>query len=440
MNLKITKIVLLGTFLFPFCSAYAQSIQLEDVQQAIQLAKERNADYQVYQLNQNQADLDYKQSRKHRLPTISGSFSGQKNISLATTPLPGEIFGQPGQVVETQFGQEYNYNAGITISKQLLSQQARMQVKLSEIDRQLMASDQSLFGEYLAQSVSLYYYSLIIAIKAVEVGEEDLKSAKQIAQLSAEKYQEGIIDQISYNKAQINQQSVNQNLIANKRLVVQNETELKKLLGLGLTDSLEIVEKLTYDLPDYYKADQLLPSVIDQNASLQLSQAESQVKWNQAAKWPTLSLNSYYGKQQFRDDGRLSLDGDDWSNYSYLTLNLSIPIFSGFSTKTNIKKSKINVEIAEKNRDDTWRQSVLEDHRLISEYALSLEESYAARNTFQLQEENQKINQAKYEEGIISLDEYLSSFEDYLQSENAFLNAVSRLYSNYSQIITRTVL
>ena len=115
----------------------AQDVTISSIEEAIELALKRNFDFQNYTINQQKASLEYKQAKRHRLPTISGTFNGQRNIDLATTPLPGEIFGQPGEVVDAQFGQEYTYNAGINISKQFFDRNAHWQKKIASLNQDI---------------------------------------------------------------------------------------------------------------------------------------------------------------------------------------------------------------------------------------------------------------------------------------------------------------
>ncbi|MEM9299911.1 MAG: TolC family protein [Bacteroidota bacterium] len=424
-----------------FCTSsplFAQEVTLNNLDEAISLAYEKNSDYQNFILNQEQADLEYKKAKNHRLPTVTGSFSGQRNADLATTPLPAEIFGgEPGQTIETQFGQEYTFNAGVSVSKSLFNLQQMQQAKLAKLNAQMVGVEQEQYEEFLEQSTSMYYYTALVAKKAIAVSESDLESAARISLLSKDKYEQGLIDLIAYNNSKISENVVRQNLSSNKRLFQEYLIELKKLLGMGYQTQILLSEDLTYELPKLYQEYQLTPDLSIKNADVAINQADMQTKISRSAALPSLSLNSYYGRQQFRDDFGLALDSDSWSNYSYLTLNLSIPIFNGFENRNDIKKNKISQEIAQNEREDAELTSKLEDQLLIKNYQSGLVEASLAKDNFQLYEENQRLTYEKYEEGLVSLDTYLRVFEDYVKAENTFLNNLSKVYSLYSQIIPR---
>ncbi len=435
--MKNKALLLLITCTLSYCLK-AQDVTIGSVEEAIELALEKNLDFRNYLINQEKAGLDYKQAKSHRLPIVNGTFNGQRNIDLATTILPAEIFGgEPGQTVETQFGQNFNYNAGITIYKELFNREDVLNKKLSKLNMDLEEVSRETFEELLKEQVSLYYYSALIAKRAIVTAEKDLETAINVQELTEQKFEEGLIDAISFNYAKINYQSVKQNLIANKQLESQSRTELKKLFGMRPDESLTLSSDFDYFLPQLYSTDQLGSNLQIRSASLQLMQAETKVKISQSSLLPTLNVNTYLGRQQFRDDLGLSFSNDAWSNYSYLAMNLSIPIFNGLNNRRNIKKSKLDQEMAINEKMKVEQFALLEDQQLIEDYKLSLEDAKSSLETYQLYEENQLLTFQRFEEGLISLDSYLNVFEDYIKAENSYLNSMSKVYAYYSQIIPR---
>lgn len=413
----------------------AQEVRIDSHQEAFALALEQNLDIQNFMLNEQHTELEYKQNRNHRLPTISGTFSGQKNLELATTPLPAEIFGgQPGTTINTQFGQEYTFNAGISISKQFFDKKERLKTRISKLNVDRSKVEQALFEELLYEQVFLYYHTALIATKAIELGELDLETASQISQLTEEKYEQGLLDASAQINTAINKNRIAQGLNANKQLKAQCIIELKKLLGLNASQTLVLTKQIDYQLPEPLLDQRLEPDQSLAVSQLEADQAELQVGLNKAALLPTLTLSSYYGKQQFRDDFGLGFSSEDWSPYSYLSLNLNVPIFSGFKHKQKIKQSRISQKISLNDQQKKRQESRLNDELLISNYNLSLRDAALSLETFELYKKNLNLSEQRFEEGLISLDTHLAVFEDYVKAESAYLNSLSNLYSHYSQI------
>lgn len=177
-------------------------LKITSLRDAWGIAFDHNPDYENYQLNQQKAEIDFKASRSYRFPTVTAGFDGQKNLALATTPIPGEIFGEPeGTTINAQFGQEYNYNAGIAISKSILDRQKVLQSKLSKLNVKQAGIQLEVYRQLLKQQVSLHYYTAMIAQRAMIISQQDMEVADSIVLLSGQKFEEGVIDAITVNQA-----------------------------------------------------------------------------------------------------------------------------------------------------------------------------------------------------------------------------------------------
>ena len=413
----------------------AQEVHINSHKEAFELALEQNLDLQNLMLNEQYSELEHKQNKSYRLPTISGTFSNQRNLDLATTPLPAEIFGgEPGTTINAQFGQEYTINAGISITKQFFDKRSKLQAKAAKLNVDRSRLEQELFEELLYEQVFLYYYTALIATKAIELGEKDLQSASQITELTREKYKQGLLDASAEISTAINENKIAQGLNANKQLQQQCTVELKKLLGLKPAQKLVLTGKVDYDLPEPLLNQSLQEDKALATTQMEVDQADLQVRMNKAALLPTLSMTTYYGRQQFRDNLGLGLSSEDWTPFSYVTLNLNVPIFSGFKNKQEIRQSRISHEISLNDQRQQQQESQLNDELLISNYNLSLRDAALSKETFDLYKKNVELSSQRFEEGLISLDAHLSTFEDYIKAENAYLNSLSTLYTHYSQI------
>lgn len=412
-------------------------VEVDSLEELLKLARIQNPDVKSYELNVTKRNYDVKTSKAARLPSIAGSFSGQRNLALSTTPVPGEFFGQPGTTVNAQFGQEYAYNAGITISKSFLDRQTSLKIKMAQLTLEAAEVQQDAYFQLLNQQVSLNYYSLLIAKRAIALAEKDIEVADSIASLGEQRFQEGLVDALVVNQARINANVTKQNLNSSKQLYENSNNELKLLLGLGDDDTLKVLANIQYELPLMHGASELRPDDYIRLASLNKDQAQNQVKIQKSMFLPKVSIASYYGKQQFVENFEIDFGNSTWSNYRYLGLNLSLPILTGFSNQNKLKASRVDLELAENELTKTNLKSQMQDTQLIEEYHTSIKNTHLAMEAFQLYEQNERLTLQKYSEGMISLDRYLNAFQDYLKAEHAFLNNLLNTYSYYSQIKPR---
>ena len=412
-------------------------VEVATVEELLKLARTQNPDLKSYILNVKKSSYDVKASKAAFLPSVAGNFAGQKNFELPITPVPGEFFGQPGTPVNVQFGQEYAYNAGITFTMNLLDRQSALKVKMAKLANETAESQQDAYLLILDQQINLNYYSLLVSKRAIALAEKDMDIADSIALLSEQKYREGLVDVLAVNQARINSNVTKQNLNNSRQLYKNSNNELKMLLGLREEDSLKVVANIQYELPPMYDTNELAPDENIRLARFGEQQALNQVNIQKSMFIPKISLGGVYGKQQFRDDFGIDFGNNTWLNYSYIGLNLSIPIFTGFTNKNKLQASKVDLELAENELNKVILNSQVQDARLIQEYHNSLRNTHLATEAFQLYQKNERLTLQKYSEGLISLDRYLYAFEDYLKAENAFLNTLLNTYSYYSQIIPR---
>lgn len=429
---------LLLLFLCKFMGVHSQesrdTIVIKSVEDALEMAREHNVERAIYDYQQEKAKKEHQLSKSYLLPTITGNFSAQNNLKLATTPIPGELVGQPGELVNVQFGQDYNYNTGLTATQTVFDWQSNMQSKIAKVGVQVAQVESELFDEKLKEQVALYYYTALISKKAVEINKKDRSVADSIQELTYQKFNKGLLDRLSLNQAVINLNNIEQNVWSNQRMLEQALTQLSILLGTNATIVLEGQELMQFDFP---VAGKLSP---DKNIELYDQQAEQSrlnLRQQQATYLPKLTFVAYFGQQQFQNDFTFSLDGNAWTDYSYLGLNLSFPLFTGLANRNRTKIAKIEHAIAQKRLEDEKRQSALRDALLLKEYDLSLYASSSAYDNFMRYRNNASLSLQKYEQGIISLDAYFKVFEDYLRSENNYLSALTNVYSYYSTLLSR---
>ncbi|MEH6682589.1 MAG: TolC family protein [Sediminicola sp.] len=418
---------------------YAQqgkAIEIHSVMDAIEKVLVANPSILIYELQKEKAEKNYKIAKAHRLPTITGSAVGQRNINLATTPLPGEIFGQPGEVVNAQLGQEYNYNAGFYISKNLFDWQLQMNTKLMQSNIDIAKLDLSSFKQKLKEETALYYFSALIARKALEINKQDLKIADSIMVLTQQKFSAGLLDKINVNQAAMNYYLIKQTIGSSEQMLNTYLNELHILLGRQVNETTKLTETIEF-APSPVTTVSLKESMSVKMAWLHKEHSLLQIKTQKGSYYPKLTANSYLGQQQYRDNFGLTFSGGDWTDYRYLNLNISIPIFTGFTNKNKVKISKLDAEIALHNYEIEKEKGLLNDRVLLKNYETSLEGLQSSFEHYQLNRENTALTLQQYNEGLIGLDMYFKSFEDYLKSQNNYLNTLSSTYIYYASILSR---
>lgn len=433
------KILMVSLFLSAFCSGQQSTIvEINSLEDAVSLGMEGNLTLTVNDLQLEKAEMEVKLAKSNKLPQISGTFSGQKNLELATTFVPGELFGQPGETVAAQFGQEYQYNAGININKSLLDPSKMIQVKTKKQDVAIQNIDNALYKQSVLNQISYSYYAVLIADEALRLAKTDLGVADSILRISEAKFAEGFLDLGALNRSKINHNRVRQSVDEAQLIYDDSHHNLKMALGLNNDAALKLNATLSLNTFDIQNTNMLSDNLdlflfeqYSERASLNLKQQRTEYL-------PKFSINSYIGSQLFQDEFDFSINNVDWTPLRYVGLNISLPLFNGFSTRRKVKIAKIDAEVAELNLKQAQQNLHQEDALLLKNRDLTASIALSNLKNFQLHKEISDLEFSKYNEGIVGLENYLNAFEDYLNAKNAYLNSLTRYYQYHAKVYSRS--
>jgi outer membrane protein TolC len=434
---KYVLLILLFLSVVPGTFAQSDTLKISNIHSAINYVLNENPDLETYKLNQTKAEQELKNQKLSILPNISGGIGGNYYIDLQSSALPGEIVGLPGEKVIVEFGTKYIYNAGISANMDLLDMSYFFKIKISEIIQDIQNAQTEAFKQKIIEQTALYYSAIQITTQSIANNQKNLNVADSILSITEQRYKEGIIDLAAVNLSKISANNIRQTIISNEMVLHQYYTELKILMGLQLEDMLQITEELKLTNVSFIELKELNPDKNLEIYNLQLQQSEIDIKTKRASFYPKLSTSGYFGYQQFKDDFVVAFDDNAWKPYNYIGLNLSIPIFNSYANKGNLKIAKVNQQINEQVLETENMKSKMKDNQLLTDYENSLEQLKLSKQNHELFKQNADFSYNKYKEGIIGIDSYYKSFEDYLKAENSYLNSLSLVYTYYSKILSR---
>ena len=393
-----------------------------------------NPSQQIYALNTRKAGIDRRTATSELLPNLAAGATGQDNLFLPVTPVPGELVGRPGTTYYVQFGKHYTYSAGFSANQPIFNWTSVFDVKIAAGNVLLNRAQAAYFEQTLKEQAAHYYYAFLVSKASLGVAREDEILADSLVALAQSRLDQGLSDASVLNQARINAEEVRVNLGQSRQLFDQAVDNLRGLLGWGPGDSLFISDTLLLrEEPQVWNIT-LGP---DKNLEVyrrQLQTADLERRQRVAAFFPTLSFNGYYGFQQFQDDWGLA---GAWNNYSYIGLSLNVPLFTGFANTSRWKSAGLSEKISALQYDNARIQSALNDDLLQRQYADYLAMTRASRKGFLLYGENLELSRQKFSEGLMAMDAYLKIFQDYLNAENTYLNNISNLLSTQASILAR---
>ena len=145
------------------------------------------------------------------------------------------------------------------------------------------------------------------------------------------------------------------------------------------------------------------------------------------ARWPTVSLGAGYSTGFFRN-----LDGKEYQPFAtqfankrgyYVGASLNIPIFNGFSTSANIRRSKHQAQIARIERDASFRSLYTEIEQAVADMNGTADRYAQAVRQREFSSVAHDVNRRKYEEGLVSALELHTSSNRLVQARADELNS-----------------
>jgi len=418
-------------------AANAQTI-FHNVEEAWQYADQhstsiKNAQYEVTKANKGvtQSYLDF-------LPDVSANAGYTDNLTIQTTLIPAVIFGGPdGTYRPVQFGQKYIYNAGFAAQLDILNLQTWHNARIARETQELNKAQLSNTRRNIYQQVAGQYYACILNREAAVLAAKSAALADSIYQSINNKYEEGTVSLPNLDIAKLNSERAQQTAIAARYQLAVATNALKALIGLSLTDSVYISQRMD----DGAKSIQQMafnedPAILLARHTAKLNYYK--LKQSNAGIVPTLTASYVNNTQQFDNTFRpFSANGPEWFPANYWSLKATWNIFNGGNRWLQSQRNKIAWLQSQADEEQAKRQSAINDENLRLNYMRTAEMYTKAQNIVNLSLDNYQHITLRYEEGLASIEDRQRAFTDYINYQNQYLNTLSELLAQLYSIKLR---
>jgi outer membrane protein TolC len=416
-------ITLSTTFVVAQSNEMDVQIQFQSFQELLKYADEHAIQIQNALIGEQIASANKKGAKSYLYPSVNASAGYNNNLTLQPTLVPEQFFNPnatEGSFRELTFGQQHVYSTGIqaqwnilNFQKQFASQTADIVAEQSEINTQ-----KNKYNTY--NLLASTYYSILLTQEAIVIYEENLKVSEAIYKSTNEKFQKGIASEEALNLAKIkqlqNRNTLQQALSNRSRFYTQLQSQLNTSQQFIISDSPQ-----NYSLTST-NFETIHPEITWQE--MEVDKQKSLLKEKKALLLPNLSLNYQYNTS-WATDGFTDFSNANELPQQYIGAKLNIPIFSGFSSRSKIKKSKLELQQQELQLENTKLVKQNEDDLLLLDVNQFEEELAENSKIMVLIQKNDVHAENKYNSGITSLNERLDSYEDLLNAQNAYLQSLA---------------
>ena len=415
------------------------------VQQAVDYAKKNNVQVKNALLDVQIQEQTNREVTSAALPQISANGSYTYNAKLPVSLVPAEFFGgQAGTFQKIAFGLKHNATGGIQLNQLLFDGQVFVGLQARETVLKFQQKNVEVTEEMIKANIYKIYYQLVVSKQQVELLDANIERFEKLLKDTRIIQENGFAEKLDVDKVSVGLTNLQTEKIKALNQIENGYMGLKLLMGMPVRDELLLTDTLSYD---QIKDDVLDPGTFDYADRKEYQYAELGIKLNEfnirrykLSRYPTLSLNGYYNKNAQRDKFDLFNKGD-WFDISAVTLNLNIPIFTGFSTKSKIQKAKLELQQSV-NQREYLKMSIDNDLQVAkNDFRSAISALDFQKKNMDLAESVYQQTKKKYEAGTGSQTEintaqtdlktaqtnYITSLYDAIIAKVDFLKATGKL-------------
>lgn len=452
--------ILLGVALFP-AVLFAQGIPGKtgvsvkiskhefSIQQAVDYAKKNNVNVKNALIDVQLQEQQNREFTSNAYPHINASFGTSFNPNVATQVVPnfispatyqvlidegikngnGQLIQMPNDFgfIAAQFGSKFSATAGISLQQILFDGQVFVGLLARGAAVEFRKKNVEVTEEVIKANIYKIYYQLVVSKTQTELLDANISLLEKLLKDTRIIYENGFAEKLDIDKVSVQLTNLQTEKLKVLNTISNGYYGLKVLMGMPVSDELVLTDKLS---DEQIKEGALEKSVYtyDERKEYQYTQMgkvlnEYNIRRYKLSQIPTLSMNANYAKNAQRNQWTFVGKGD-WFTISSVNLNLAIPIFNGFFTKSKIEQAKLEVKKID-NQLEALKLSI------DNEVAVARNNFRSAIATMDFQKKNMELaekiyqqTKKKYEIGTGSQTEINTAQTDLKAAQTNYITAL----------------
>lgn len=352
----------------------------------------------------------------------SGSDTGSSSPSTSGSAASGASSMKDG----IEVGRSNTWSAGISANMSLVNAQLWRQLKISGEDVELAVEKARASRLEMINQVKQAYFACLLSKEALKVYQTAYDNALVNLELTQKKYNAQKASELDLTRAKTTLANAVPNLCDAESSVFLCLWQLKAVMGIDLDTEIEVSECLEDYAADMVSCLEGEYSLADNTTmrqlSIQAAQLADMVKLQKAAYAPTLGLGFAYNYSAMNND--FVFKEYKWTPYSYVGLNLSIPIFSGGKRRSAVNQARVQAAELDLQRINTERQLQISIRQYLNQMETGLKSHDSAVSALQTAQKAYDIASKSYEVGRSTLTDLNDAQYALIQAQMAVNQSV----------------
>lgn len=432
----ITVVILMFT-----CSVFSQDNLILTLEKSVDIALKRNPEVLIAEKEVSKAKAGIGEAFSALLPQVDASVNFQKAWDIQENTIPNFIKHMLGPTfpgyddmpdyVRLSFGLENTFTYGLNLTQPLFLGGAGIAgVKMAYAAQRASWQQLKSKKQNLIFQTADAFYRILLARELVSVQEEAFKQADANFDRVKKLYRVGSASGFDKMRAEVELSNLKPELITAKNNFEAALTGLRTILSLP--ENIEIIVKgeLSYIEDGVVSAspDSLIKQALKNRPELsaikeQKNIAHQNITIVRSQYLPKLFFSTNYSFLAMRNDYKF--ESDDFSKGFTSAISLQLPIFTGFNRCRQYQKAQLDYKIINDSEKQIFDGIRAEVKLALNKFNEAQEKYFSVKKSIRLAEEALRLANLRYEEGIATQLDVLSS---QLALTRSRLNHASALY------------
>jgi outer membrane protein len=373
-----------------------------NLDQCLQMAYQNNKALLQLEEKINAAQYKIEEARSGFFPQLSFTGSYTRLGRVPGFDFGGMSFGDiqiPASKAE--LGTANNYNLVLSLQQPLFTWgRIRGGYDISKYGLSLTQEEYRKTRQGIKFNVVSSFYNVLLAKELIMVREESIARIEDHLSTVQERYDKGYISEFDLLRVKVQLANAKPPLVQAKNLYHLTLDNLKNLLGISLSDSVNLEGSLESQ-PVAVDQGRAEDYAFENRSELKLTAEQRQIAGKALALAKAGNKPSLFGSANY-EYKRPYYSEDVWKTDWNFTLALSLPIFDGFLTRSKVKQAKSDLkqlDIGEKQIRDLIR---LEISQAISDLNLALENILSQEENVKQAKDALRIATVQYQKGMLT--------------------------------------
>lgn len=442
--MKLNRLWLM-VFLLVGAEGMAQSDTLT-LRRCIELGIENNLSLKNAQENIRVSQISKTENRNRLIPVIQGFANFSYNINPATSVSDGSgISAMLGVDIPYMVnkGLDFQTTGGVQLAMPLYNQTLYTSIKLADKMVEISEATYEKAKEDLTVEISKLYYLVQVTACQIALTESNISRLEELRNITVAFHENDMVLEIDVQRVNINLENLRTALTNAEAMYEQQINMLRYMLDLK-PETPMLLATLNTELKP--QADYLMGGLSDNLYELQLIRLqgdalEQQRKMVNQGYLPSLSLTGGTSWMAYTDKFKNyfhSHPSNKWYNYTFVGVQLNVPIFDGLAKKNKVSKIKVQQTQLQNTLADTEYKLQTQYQNLLNDWHSNIRNAERQRENYRLAEGIYAVTAEQYKEGVASMSDLLQDEMRMTEAQNGYISALYKYLASELSLLKLT--